>query len=180
MLWLVCILYLSFFELRYCAYMMICVGTFLVSSVPALVLFDSGVSRSFVSLAFSQHISISREVLSRPLRVSIADERVVYATELIRGCVLEIFGVEFPIDLVPMVKGDVCVIVGMDWLSKFGAVIDCERQLVTIRDPSGGVLTVYGEGTRSGSAFCSAARARQSLQQGCSGFVAYVMDTRVD
>ena len=45
---------------------------------------------------------------------------------------LEIFGVEFPIDLVPIVMGDVCVIVGMDWLSRFGAMIDCERQMVTI------------------------------------------------
>ena len=111
---------------------MLCVGTFLVNSVPALVLFDSGASRSFVSLAFSQHISVSREALSRPLRVSIADERVIYATEVLRGCVFEIFGVEFPIDLVPIAMGDVCVIVGMDWLSRFGAVIDCERQLVTI------------------------------------------------
>ena len=143
---------------------MLCVGTFLVNSVPALVLFDSGASRSFVSLAFSQHISVSREALSRPLRVCIADKRVIYATEVLRGCVVEIFGVEFPIDLVPIAMGDVCVIVGMDWLSRFGAVIDCERQLVTIRDPSGGVLSVYGVGTCSGSAFCSAARARQCLQ----------------
>ena len=118
MLWLGCILYSSFFfELRYCAYMMICIGTFLVSYVPALVLFDSGASRSFVSLAFSQHISIHREALSRPLRVSIADERAVYASEVIRGCILEIFGVEFPIDLVMIAMGDVCVIVGMDWLT---------------------------------------------------------------
>ena len=166
--------------LRYCAYIMLCVGTFHVSFVPALVLFDSGASRSFVSLAFSQHISVSREALSRPLRVSIADERAVYATEVIRGCVLEIFGVEIPIDLVPIAMGDVCVIVGMDWLTRFGVVINCERQLVTVRDPNGGVLMVYGEGTRSGSAFCSAARVRQCLQQGCKGFVAYVMDTRVD
>ena len=62
---------------------MICVGTFLVNSVPALVLFDSGVIRSFVSLAFSQHISIRREALSQPLRVSIADEQAVYATDVI-------------------------------------------------------------------------------------------------
>ena len=40
----------------------------------------------------------------------------------------------------------VCVIVGTHWLSRFGVVIDCERQTVTIRDPSGGVLTVYAEG----------------------------------
>ena len=66
---------------------------------------------------------------------------------MIRGCVLEIFGVEFPIDQVPIVMGDVCGLVGMDWSSRFEAVIDCEQQLVMIRDPSGGVLTVYGEGT---------------------------------
>nr|KAJ0188349.1 hypothetical protein LSAT_V11C900476550 [Lactuca sativa] len=107
------------------------------------------------------------------------DVVAVYATDVIRGCILEIFGVEFLIELIPIAIGDVYVIVGMDWLSRFGAVIDCERQLVTIRNPSGGVLTVYGEGTRCGSAFCSAARARQSLQQGCSGFVAYVLDTRM-
>ena len=33
-------------------------GTFLVNFVPALVLFKSGVSGSFVSIAFSHHISI--------------------------------------------------------------------------------------------------------------------------
>lgn len=78
-------------------------------------------------MAFSHHISVSREALSRPLRVSIADERVIYATEVLQGCVVEIFGVDFPIDLVPITMGDVCVIVGMDWLSRFGAVIDCEQ-----------------------------------------------------
>ena len=98
---------------------------------------------------------------------------------MIRGCVLKVFGVEFLIDLVRIAMGDVCIIVGMDCLSRLGAVIDCDRQLVTIRNPSGGVLTVYGEANGSGSAFCLASRARQSLQRGCKGFVAYVMDTRV-
>ena len=109
------------------AYIVLYIGTFLVSYVPCLVLFDSGASRCFVSLAFSQHISIRHEVLIRPLRVSIADEHAVFATDVIRGCVLHTFGVEFPIDLLPIAMGDVCVIVGMDWLSRFGIVIDCER-----------------------------------------------------
>ena len=38
---------------------------------------------------------------------------------------------------------------------------------------------VYGEGTRSGSGFCTAARARQYIQHGCAGYLAYVVDTRV-
>ena len=99
------------------------------------------------------------------MRVSIVEKHAVFAAGVFPGCVLEIFGVEFPIDLVLIAMSDVCVIVGMDWLSRFRVVIDCEHQFVTIREPSGGVLTVYGEGTRYGSAFCSAARARQSLQQ---------------
>ena len=52
------------------------------------------------------------------------DERAVYATDVIRGCALKIFGVEFTIDLIRIAVGDVCVIV--NWLSRFGAVIDCE------------------------------------------------------
>ena len=56
----------------------------------------------------------------------------MYATDVIGGCVVEIFGVEFTIDLVLIAMGDVCVIVGMDWLSRLGALIDCERQVVTI------------------------------------------------
>ena len=67
-----------------------------------------------MSLSFSRHISARREALSRPLRVSIADEHTVFATDVLRGCVLEIFGVEFPMDLVPIVMGDICVIVGID------------------------------------------------------------------
>ena len=51
---------------------------------------------------------------------------------------------------------------------------------MTVRDPSGGVLTIDGEGTRSGSAFCFAFRARQCLQHRCLEYLAYVVDSRVD
>ena len=101
--------------------------------------------------------------MGKLLRVSISDERPVSTTDVYWGCVLEIFGVGYLIDLIPISMGDVYVIMGKDCLSKFGALIDCECHLVTIPDPSGGVLTIYGEGTRSGSPFYSAARARHSL-----------------
>ena len=67
----------------------------------------------------------------------------------------------------------------MDWLSQFGAMIDCENQLATIHDSSGGVLTIFGEGTRVGSIFFTA-RAKQCLQHGCMGYFAYVVDMQVE
>ena len=48
-----------------------------------------------------------------------------------------------------------------------------------VRTPSGGELVIYGEGTRVGSRFCSPAKARQYIQHGCAGYLAYVVDTLV-
>ena len=90
-----------------------------------MVLFDSGASRSFVSQSFSREFSAPVGELECPLRVSIANEHGVSASSVYRGCDLEIFGVSFPIDLIPIPMGEVCLIVGMDWLIRFGAMIDC-------------------------------------------------------
>lgn len=65
--------------------------------------------------------------------------------------------------------GDVCVIVGMDWLIQFGARIDCEGQRVVVQTRSGGKLTIYGEGTWVGLVFCSFARDRQYLHHRTRG-----------
>ena len=107
-------------------------GTFPVNSIHALLMFDLGASRSFVSSSFCCDFSIRREALCRPLRISIPDEHPVFATNVYRGCVLEIFGVGYLIDLIPILMGYICVIVGTDWLIHFGDLSDCERNLVTV------------------------------------------------
>lgn len=48
--------------------------------------------------------------------------------------------------LIPIHMQDVCVIVGMIWLSRFGAMIDYERQQVLIQSLSGFKLVISGEG----------------------------------
>lgn len=78
--------------------------------------------------------------------VSIAEEHAVLATNIFQDYVVEIFGIRYPIDLIPIVMGDACVIVILDWLSQFGALINHDRKMVTVRNPSTGVLTIYGGG----------------------------------
>lgn len=97
-----------------------------------------------------------------------------------QDCVLDIFSVGFLIDFILIVMVNVCMFTGINWLSRCRAVINCEKQLVMIRDPSRGLITIYGEGTRVGSAFCSTARVRQCLCHGCNGYLAFVVDLRVD
>ncbi|KAI3522357.1 hypothetical protein L1887_00076 [Cichorium endivia] len=155
-------------------------GTFNVNFVPALVLFDSGASHSFVSLAFSQGFSHPLEALVQPLVVEIADDKVITVTKVYKNCVIEIYDVKFTLDLIPTPMREISVVVGMDWLGRQHALIDCKQQLIRVRTPSGGELIIHGERKKGRTAFCSAARARKHLQHGCVGYLAYVTDGRID
>ena len=104
----------------------LCLDTFLENSLPAFVLFDSGASRSFVSRSFSREFSLPLGELECPLQVSVTNEHGIFASSVYQGSVLEIFGVSFPIDLILIPMGDICVTVGMDWLIHFDVMIDCE------------------------------------------------------
>ncbi|KAJ9561695.1 hypothetical protein OSB04_006855 [Centaurea solstitialis] len=155
-------------------------GTFRVNSVPALVMFDSGATHSFVSHEFEETLGCEPTDLEQPLVVEVADARTVTMVRVYRNCTIELGGERFSIDLMPLVMKELCVIVGMDSLSPHNAKILCGSKQVRIRGPSGGKLLVQGDAPRARFPFCSAARARRYLQSGGGGFLAYVVDTRLD
>lgn len=76
--------------------------TFLVNDIPALVLFYSGATRSFVSLALSKRFGDTPREIDYPLEVEIDDDRPVRVLRVHRGYVLELFHERYPIDLVPI------------------------------------------------------------------------------
>ena len=105
-------------------------GTFLINSLPALVLFDSGATCSFISSRFVNHPSFVSMRMTSPLEVEVANDRSFLVFEIFRDCVLEINGERFMIDLIPMPMGEIHVIVGMDWLAKYKANIMCEYKII--------------------------------------------------
>lgn len=49
-----------------------------------------------------------------------------FRIERFSGLYLGAFGMSYPVDLIHIPIGDACVTVGMDWLSIFHDMIDCE------------------------------------------------------
>ena len=96
-------------------------GIFPVNSLPALILFDIGATKSFVSLFFCKGFSLVKGRLDEPLEVEIGDEKSRLVSDVYRGNVIEIETVRFSIDLIPIVMKEINVIVGMDWLSRHRA-----------------------------------------------------------
>ena len=142
--------------------------------MPALVLFDSEASHSFVSPMFSKNIDRILRKLDLHLDVEITDNKILNVASVFRSCKIEISGVKFPIDLIPIVMKEINVIVGMDWLGRNQTMIDCDRQLIRVQTPSG------GEGRKGKATICSATKARRYLQHECMGFLAYVTEGQTE
>ncbi|GJS92173.1 putative reverse transcriptase domain-containing protein [Tanacetum coccineum] len=156
-------------------------GTFLLNNRYASILFDTGADRSFVSTTFSSRIVITPTALDHDYDVELADGRIVGLNTIIRGCTLNFLNHPFNIDLMPVELGSFDVIIGMDWLAKYHAVIVCAEKIVRI--PFGdGILIVRGDGSsnKHGTrlSIISCTKAQEYLAKGCHVFLANITATK--
>ncbi|GJU10255.1 putative reverse transcriptase domain-containing protein [Tanacetum coccineum] len=125
-------------------------GTFLLNNRYASILFDTGADRSFVSTTFSSLIDITPTTLDHYYDVELADGKIIGINTIIRGCTLNFLDHPFNINLMPVELGSFDVIIGMDWLAKYHAVIDCAEKIVRI--PWGNeTLIIHGDRSSRGN-----------------------------
>ncbi|GJW45595.1 putative reverse transcriptase domain-containing protein [Tanacetum coccineum] len=152
-------------------------GTFLLNNHYSLILFDTGADRSFVSTAFSSLIDIIPTTLDHGYDVELADGRIIWVNTLIRGCTLNFLNHPFNIDLMPVEMGSFDVIIGMDWLSKYHAVIVCDEKLVRVPFDNE-ILIFHGDESNNGheSRFniISCTKTQKYLLKGCPIFLTHV------
>src|SRR3954470_8235283 len=120
-------------------------GTILISNTLAKVLFDPGASHSFISISFAKSLQLATYLMKRPLTViTPLNGRVELRTHC-RNCSLSISGYEHQFDLILIDMTGFDIIIGMDWLAKYRAKVDCHKKRVEFRIPGGEVLKFEGE-----------------------------------
>ena len=95
------------------------------------MLFDFGASHSFIDASVVIELGLKVETLEEPLYVSSPLGIKVRIGMICRGCELEISRILLTVDLRVMGMSKFDVILGMDWLTTYRVVIDCERRRVT-------------------------------------------------
>ncbi|GJT41243.1 putative reverse transcriptase domain-containing protein [Tanacetum coccineum] len=158
-------------------------GTFLLNNRYASILFDTGADRSFISTAFSSSMDIIPTTLDHGYDVELADGRIIWVNTLIRGCTLNFLNHPFNIDLMPVEMGSFDVIIGMDWLAKYHAVIVCDEKLVRV--PFGDkILIFHGDGSNNGHEsrlnIISCTKTQKYLLKGCPIFLAHVTTKKAE
>ncbi|GKF19459.1 putative reverse transcriptase domain-containing protein [Tanacetum coccineum] len=133
--------------------------------------------RSFVSTAFSSQIDITPFALDHYYNVELADERITRLNTILRGCTLNFLNHPFNIDLMPVELGNLDIIIGMDWLAKYQAVIICATKIVRI--PWGNeTLIVRSDGSDIGNEtrlnIISCTKTQKYMLKGCPIVLAHV------
>ncbi|KAL7262314.1 hypothetical protein ACSBR1_000652 [Camellia fascicularis] len=120
-------------------------GTFLFCNSIASVLIDTGASHSFVSAAFASVLELELALLASPICVVSPVGGELILKHGCRGCDIEVADRRLPFSFVVMPMTGFDVILGMDWLSSYRAVIDCYRQRVTVCTLSGECFHFLGD-----------------------------------
>nr|GFA44731.1 putative reverse transcriptase domain-containing protein [Tanacetum cinerariifolium] len=156
-------------------------GTFLLNNCYASMLFDLGADRSFVSTTFSALLDVAPSTLDTSYAVELADERISKTNIVLRSCTLGLLGHPFDIYLMPVELGSFDVIIGMDWLAKYHALIVCDEKVVRILYGNE-VLIIRGDDCDGGIKLniISYTKTHKYIQKGCQVYLAQVTSKKAE
>src|ERR1041384_898499 len=123
-------------------------GTLPVNFVPTSVLFDPGASHSFMSESYAFCHNLSFAELSTPMIIQTAGSRW-QTNRVSHGNQIAIEGLVFLASLIALKSSDVDLILGMDWLSRQNAYLDCKGKSVRLTHPSSKTVNYTSPRTRT-------------------------------
>jgi hypothetical protein len=120
------------------------IGTFSINDLSTVVLFDSGVSHSFISPAFVEKHNLPIALLRCQMIVSSLGGDMP-ARQLCPKVNLKIRGVAFVANLIVLESKGIDVILGMNWLGKHKVLIDYAKKSIKSTTPDGKELEFVAE-----------------------------------
>ena len=109
------------------------------------MLFDSGASHLFIVVSVVIELILEVEALEEPLYVSSPLGIRARIGMIYRGYELKISGILLTVDLRVIDMSEFDVILGMDWMTTYRVVIDCEHRRVTAYTQDGTRVTFKGD-----------------------------------
>ena len=99
-------------------------GNLPVNSIPAKFLFDTGASHCFMSRSFVSKHDFILEMLGKPMGV-VSPAKCLSSCMLVPNVSIKMSKYKFLASPIVLGDSDIDLILGMDWLSKHKAELDC-------------------------------------------------------
>jgi hypothetical protein len=132
----------------------VALGEFLVNSILATVLFDTGAQFSYISTKFAKERSLLTKPRPRPILTSspLGEKR---STLECRGVKLVFECQLFMADLTVLESTGIDVILGMDWLAKHNGMVSCNPRFIQLEHPSGTKVWIEPQSPKTATMLCN-------------------------
>jgi hypothetical protein len=106
-------------------------GTFLVANYPAIILFDSGASHTFISKRFVEQHSISYHESREGFKIHSPGGQI-FTKEVAFQVLVTLAGRDFPTNMIVLKGQDIDVILGMNWLAQHKAILNTDQRTIKL------------------------------------------------
>ena len=153
-------------------------GIFFLYDIEMHSLIDPGSTHSYI---YTKHVfdrMPSVEQLPYDMLVTSPLGHSVRVNRVYKNCHLMTHGREFSPDLLALPFHEFDLILGIDWLSKHRAIVDCDKKTVRFNCSDLSEVTVHGIQSGVVSKVISAMQVRRLLRKGCEVLLALVLDSK--
>ena len=155
-------------------------GTFFIYGVPYTTLIDVGSTHSYVAYNISGALGVHFEETVCGVSVISPLGHSVKVEKLFKEVPLEIQGGVFCGDLMELPLEEFDLILGMDWLTKHKATLDCAAKRMVLRTVNDEEVMIIGERRDYLSNVVSALRAEKLMRKGCEAYLALVSEAKTE
>ncbi|CAA0809446.1 Unknown protein, partial [Striga hermonthica] len=124
-------------------------GMIILNNVPVYALFDTGATHSFISRRCLKAIGVHSLTTINPPEVSLASGRKILTDARATDLSLSIGGRILTTDAYVIEMRDFDLILGIDWLTRSHADIQCHDREITLYLPRDDQITYFGSRTRT-------------------------------
>ncbi|XP_070057090.1 uncharacterized protein [Nicotiana tomentosiformis] len=146
----------------------------------ASILFDPGSTYLYVSSYFASYLVMSHDSLATLVYMSTPVGDSIMMDHVYRSCVVTIGGYETRVDLLLLNMVDFDVILSMDWLSMYYAILDCHAKIVALALPGLPKLEWRGSLGYIPSRVVSFLKDQRMVEKGCLVYLAFVRYVSVE
>ena len=119
-------------------------GTFTLFDIDLYALIDPGSTHLYICMEQMSDKLPSVELLAYDLLVTSPLGHGVRVNRVYKNCPLMVHDREFSVDLIALPFHEFDLILGMDWLSKHRAIVDCDKKIVLLKSSDLSEVTVHG------------------------------------
>ena len=138
-------------------------GNFTLYNIEMHALIDHGSTHSYICIEQLSDKLPSVEPLAYNMLVTSPLGHSVRVNRVYKNCPLMVHDRDFTIDLIALPFHEFDLILGMDWLSKHRAIVDCDKKRVVLKCSDLSEVTVHGIQSDSVSNVISSMQARRFL-----------------